>query len=587
MLTRGRDVVTERTTSASRDATPGTPVEPRGTPAIVRKVVEPAATTDTDPQGLRGRVVDIDDAPIVGAQVALAEDEGGHLAGFDREEDRAPTLARTSTDAAGRFAFAAAKARELRIDVSATGFTSAKRRRCMVGEEVVIRLTRGARIEGRVTDAGSGRPIEGAVIADHTFAERVTRSAADGSFRLVGFRPGGPFDLEARAAGYAARFLDLTTFAAVDHHRRVEVRLARGAQAHGVVLLPDGRPCEGADVLCTAELDIAAAQVADDEIRVRSSPGGDFVLEGLTPDADYDLVIRARDAALLALPMQKPPEQGGTLELGTLQFVPAATIAGVLTDRTGQPIADQTLYLHCENRALHGPGRMFSSQHARTDAQGRFRFGGVPAGPHRLSINRPVRASLALELHRGEHRDDLRFVVDVGLSIRGVVRSTTGAPLPSILVRAPHDASVAGSSQVAPTDRDGRFTLTGLRPGRWLLHAAPFGSRPYLAADLEVEAGAEGVVVELADAAALRGTLRDAEGAPLAGALVSVDGTPSERTAPDGSFAVFTAPGAPVHLRFLKLVPGEQRPQPIELETGSLDDPVFAPRDDLAPHARR
>ncbi|MDJ0976827.1 MAG: carboxypeptidase-like regulatory domain-containing protein, partial [Planctomycetota bacterium] len=146
------------------------------------------------PPGARigGTVVDERDAPILGAIVHLMRVRGDG----DVPERMGSRLA-GSTDEGGTFVFDDVAAGLWRLEVSRDGLaTSHRELRVSEGEVVIVEditLDTGATIEGQALGA-DGEPFDGARISARRLDEpeptHITRTAADGRFRLPFVQPG-------------------------------------------------------------------------------------------------------------------------------------------------------------------------------------------------------------------------------------------------------------------------------------------------------------------------------------------------------------------------------------------------------------
>jgi len=222
------------------------------------------------------------------------------------------------------------------------------------------------------------------------------------------------------------------------------------------------------------------------------------------------------------------------------------------------------------------------------DAAGVFDLRGIEPGNLLLSAraNGFLETSLPLgELATGESVLDLVLVLERGLAIEGTVRWPDGRPAESAdLSAVPRGAHFEDHVQLAESDADGRFVLSGLDPREHDVEArarrgAPPSSgsdpRSYFRCRQElVRAPATGVELVLERAPSLSGVVRDSAGAPVAGASVEVrcqDFVQHARTDHAGAFGLpDLQPGlvsieavadgsAPSETLVLELQPGEQR----------------------------
>jgi hypothetical protein len=131
-------------------------------------------------------------------------------------------------------------------------------------------------------------------------------------------------------------------------------------------------------------------------------------------------------------------------------------------------------------------------------------------------------------------------------TIKGkIVDAATGAPIPGatvVAVRSPEEALQASE---ASTAEDGTFVLGGLEPRRYFIRVSSFGWHPANPKS-GITAPASRITIKLERTNVVRGVVRDANGEPVANALVAAvfSGIPGAPTLPytwttdaDGRFA--------------------------------------------------
>ncbi|MFO1010746.1 MAG: sigma-70 family RNA polymerase sigma factor [Planctomycetota bacterium] len=156
-----------------------------------------------------------------------------------------------------------------------------------------------------------------------------------------------------------------------------------------------------------------------------------------------------------------------------------------------------------------------------TNAAGEFTFAEVTPGKWQVGLapdvqiryGRPgldvVGLSERVEIADADVVRELVLRVDRGLYVSGVVRTPDGAAPAHAYVQA---NDVAGRASFTENTSDGTFRVGPVLRGRYRLSATgdPHGPTPIV----EVEAGAEGVVLTLTAGAAIHGRVVDASGAP-------------------------------------------------------------------------
>jgi protocatechuate 3,4-dioxygenase beta subunit len=146
---------------------------------------------------------------------------------------------------------------------------------------------------------------------------------------------------------------------------------------------------------------------------------------------------------------------------------------------------------------------------------------------------------------------ELRWHVEVGRAVRGVIIDPRGKPVPGVNVSArpkadpaqPRARTVTGRSE--RSDDSGRFEVPGLLPGAYDLSIYTYPesrARPEqpTAVTVTADSDLEGVRIEMPAVGELRGKLRDTQGRGIARASLEVTGKQSRQgtTADDGSFRI-------------------------------------------------
>jgi protocatechuate 3,4-dioxygenase beta subunit len=374
---------------------------------------------------------------------------------------------------------------------------------------VIVRLCRGAVVEGRAIDAASGAGIPALEITC-TAARRSVVTDQGGGFRFEGLQPGwAPL-----TSGTNAWSVDVE-------------RLRRD--------YPETNPF-------TRGFPGWKSKDADGRIEISTSPPALRVF-----------ATAARGMGGLEVP-----------------FLKAGSIAGRVLAPGGAPLEGARVRLYWEDSALTFSSRAHAVRRGEplpgdvvtTDATGVYRLASIPAGPWRVRAEHasyaPAETPDSVTLGSGEHRAgvdirmppltpfDLRLVDEAGRGLAGV---EVRAHLPPI-----RKALVARAAETAFTDAEGyaRFTriaapiLINLRPANLegLGYVWPAGT-PY---EYEVPKNEPRVrTVAVARARSIRGRVLEISGKPVAGAWIAAervlaDGSTERlpvlevRTAGDGSF---------------------------------------------------
>ena len=394
-----------------------------------------------------------------------------------------------------------------------------------------------ATFEGRVVSAATRAPIAGADLSfSRGGAAATVRTGRDGSFAFApptegrwllatvsarGFFPfapewgHSPVQLEARAG---------------QHVRGLEIHLAPATELTGEVVDEEGHPVPGAAVRLLGTADEAALLTVAD--RFTAGPDGRFafaappgsVLEATHPGflpgrAEVGTLERVARRVVITLGARHQPlGEGGPIG-GVVVITGGAPLEGALVSAT---------------REGSGGGGWLVAQ-ALSGADGAFTLRDVPAGKYRVTARAEGRApASARPVEPGER--GLRLELSTGGRLRGCVRdAASGAPVApfTVLVFARQGplrrVAQRSLSVVAP---GGCYALDDLAPGPIAVIFSAPGYAPSEEARVELPApqgeapGAEEVVDgRLEPGGRVFGRVVDATtGAPLAGALLSVEG---------------------------------------------------------------
>jgi uncharacterized protein (DUF2141 family) len=227
----------------------------------------------------------------------------------------------------------------------------------------------------------------------------------------------------------------------------------------------------------------------------------------------------------------------------TVQYVPSSTISGTVVgpDPLPQTSAPILVTLFATSTASADLG--FSGlRSARTGSDGKFSFADVIPGSYtiaaRYTLPRPpdpnapppqiLSATAQIDL-QGEDVRGLTLQLQEGLIVSGTIRVDGSAPPPplrglrAMLVPIAAADTVSIASGGATVSSDGRFTVTGVTPGRyrltmnppapWIAHSSIVGGQESLDTGVDIRASVTDAVITLTDRAGeLTGRVQDAAG---------------------------------------------------------------------------
>ncbi|RKH72552.1 carboxypeptidase regulatory-like domain-containing protein [Corallococcus aberystwythensis] len=386
----------------------------------------------------------------------------------------APESRTALSDAQGRFSFPTFEDVPGQLFAETSAHDGFAHVRTEPREDIVLTLGPGMVLQGTVTDE-TGSPIPGARIhadpddANMPSPRGQTVTDAQGHYRL------GPLHRQPLfVAVRAAHHIDVEP----EHQELGEVEetldftLPRAVSVEGVVVDEGGQPLAGREVrFHPGSLTPPVEELVMD--RAVTDEAGRFILDSDeagpawldVDDADF---VSQRFAVEL-------PSRNARLVLRRGTRVSFTVLSAV-----GAPVrgAQVTLW----KRDARG-----EADHAEvTDAQGQATIPGVPPGSY---VAEAVVATRAVDLHasqplevRAGEAPSVTLQLEEGRTLRGVVVSPQGLPVPGVSVRAevleadrPRYRGEFADERVPPggvrTDAEGRFTLRALGPVRHALSA--------------------------------------------------------------------------------------------------------------------
>jgi len=405
-----------------------------------------------------------DGSPVVGAVV---------LGRSSRRVEQCRAL----TDADGRYHFEDLQPGLLTVEITPrdAALPPSKRieLRAGVRSRLDMALEAGVRIHGVVRDS-LGQVIAGAELGLGASFERLVLTDVRGSYEMFGV--GGAkrrdlSDLRVRAAGYGN---ERKSLAELDLSQDIQLDfvLQSARTATGRVVDSGGDPIEGVYVAGVGSKKAAGVSRSDWEATVTDSDGR-FELSSLHKLIDHQLFLRKDSYGTRVYDF--PADEGGRerIDYGDLVLHAGGRIEGVLRSQTGAPIADHLIKLRGANADL---GRfrpdaealkktwVTAVRHSRTDTLGRFHFADLPGGELRVTASvrgRPgANVEKAVALPEGGQVNGVELTLDLGDSIKGVVRTPDGAPAVGVFVQ------VAGGKDQprirARSGSGGQFELFGV-----------------------------------------------------------------------------------------------------------------------------
>ena len=430
---------------------------------------------------LRGKVVDIEGKPVAGA-----------FFGAESWRRRRSIHFTAKTDKDGRIEWRSAPNDVVLYDTGKFGYMSSRHvPLTATGREQVITIYPELVITGRVTDAHTGQPLPRfRLIRGQKYAGRTeTDWAVNEAVEITGDRytirfsePWGVFFARVEAPGYQPA--ESRAFQSTERDPTFDFALVRGGEPlSGVVLLPDGKPAVGAEIVVdTRELGyLMQAGKLDRRANVpmvTAGPGGRFTL---TRPGDKFLLMAISDAGYA----DASPDEFARSRKLVLQ--PWGRIEGeVWIGR--QPAPKQQVEF--QPGPFQRGGRWFVFTYGYTtltDQRGRFAFDRVVPIPGTVSrVVTNSAAPLGIPATGWQQRVGVKpgrtARAQVGgkgrpVSGRVVVNGTPEPPVDwmknqPVVIHVSHEElkdSLDWRQYAAHLDKDGRFHIDDVPPGKYVL----------------------------------------------------------------------------------------------------------------------
>jgi protocatechuate 3,4-dioxygenase beta subunit len=400
-------------------------------------------------------------------------DRGGEPVAFALVTARGAGVHRsTMTDHLGDFEMAGLARAKLQIEARASDATAPARTIDLTSgdADIVLALDSEGVIAGVVVDA-QARPVSGAMVAavpDDRGMVAQLASSRSGLYASSTSDEGGVFRLRGLSAGryrlraaaqdtvQSPRFWLQPSLLAEVGDEDVRIVLEASAKLHGLVELSDG---DAAEHFAVALALLPPTEFKDTE--------GSFVIDEVPP-GNHLITVTAPGHEPHKLDVQIAAGEDG--DLGRIVLRPGRSIAGVVLDGNGSPVARATV-LAGEQLLGDGSRPGGATLTTQSDEQGRFELSGVPAAPLTLLAEHPVHgrsAPLLATLAQGGEQVELRLGAVTALS--GTVTSHGHPVAQAAVVATPTD--VATGRFVVMTQADGRYRFERLAEGSYTITAA-------------------------------------------------------------------------------------------------------------------
>jgi protocatechuate 3,4-dioxygenase beta subunit len=542
----------------------------------------------------RGRVVDVAGQPLAGAEIRLSAAERGgarfmfQMGGMNREK---PDV---SSGADGAFRIGGLEPGEYALAVSKDGYAPKRVPSVTVqtpgpNEWPTVVLETGVLIAGLVRNSKGEAVVSADVFAfgGEAGGSRNTATDPEGRFRLEGFGPDRPVMVNVRAGGYASLQKRLTP----SPEEVVLVLKTSGTVRGRVEDAVTNRPITDFTAAYTEAQGGFAGGMrivmgGGETQKAFQSPDGSFELADVPPGK---WIIRASS------PGYRPADvsgielaEGETKDGIVVSLKKGAVVSGrVLDPRRGTGVPNASVAWSEGSQGGMGPGIAVLARleggaetAVTTDADGRYRFDGLPPGKITLSASHPdfLEVSKPVEL---EDEANVDLTLALGGSIAGTVVAKdgrTGVSGADVLLR-DQGGSFSMGDDSARADSAGDFVFEHLKAGRYSVSArSNAGATAWKDVVLGESQRLDGVLLEMAAGATIRGTVSGLPGGNVGGVRVfasTKDYQDSAATGDDGRFTLRDVPSGVLRLQASTAFPSmRSTSKNLDVPEGATEVPV-------------
>ncbi len=371
---------------------------------------------------------------------------------------------------------------------------------------VVLQLVLGGAVTGRVVAAGTGQPLTNAILGvdSPVWLEDQPCTGADGSFAVQAVHPGWQ-QVWCQAPGYVPGVV--TTLVSAGIAANASLALRPAGRISGTVQLSDGTP------LATAPVWLISTNLAT-LMSTTTTLAGAYGFAGLGDGAYVLAVGSAQGMAVGARTVNLG--LAGNQATGQLLVVTGAVVAGTARMASGAVVANAKV-------SLGRGGQCWAS--TLTDATGQYRFLLLRTGLCQVAVLAPT-VALAGRTNLVIPAVGVYSGIDITGSTRRLVfalrTAQSGVPLTNAVVElARRDFTADLGSLWAVANASGLAVFSNLAAGTSYEYTASVAGCIPWAGSLALTGLTTHVALSLTNGGTLKGQVTDAQGRPVAGALVT------------------------------------------------------------------
>jgi protocatechuate 3,4-dioxygenase beta subunit len=493
---------------------------------------------------VRGKVTTASGAPLAEARVQLAARSPGQNNPWD-EQNRWQNAARVPVRPDGTYeaplTFSSPNqllVRASALDLATTDSAAVDLVEGRESYEVDIVMPDGSDISGRVVAKGGDAGIAGARVSVSVARDNNVNygwsgqqapiwavTDATGAF-TVSHVAAATYEVRAAADGYVVEVKS----AKLPADKPLLIEMSPEMSIEGVVVLGDDSPVEGVEV-----------QATGNQTQVKTFGGiqqgprtsitdrkGAFRVTGLAAGT-WSIDVRPPWSSELNIKAKRVDGIAGGAKDVRVAVEQGGAISGRVCDPQGKGI--QMAWINANPMPKEGVNLTGNEwRYAQTRADGTFTINGLGEGPYQVHVNANAGGGKSYRPARTDNvavgTKDLRFTMETGLAITGVVNDPDGRPVSQLQIQAQPVDTQGGQAQGggAMTDNEGRFTISGLAPGDYRFDVPQWGGPNQawvLDAKQPVQAGTSDVRLTVGKGVTISGVLLDESGAAITQGWVS------------------------------------------------------------------
>ena len=379
------------------------------------------------------------------------------------------------------------------------------------GDEIVLKLSAGGRVRGRVGEHGTGKAIAGARITAQDVADvhKDAISGDDGTYVLSGLQTGTrPVSVSVFADGYSRLRRDVRP----QEGREVEENfdLQQTGSVTGIVVNTNGDAVRGARVMVKkSQPNTNVEQTIGNDL---TDAEGRFSLPAV--ESGDDLWLRVKKSEYLEATTERfSVTSGQPIEVAQIVLQLGGSVSGKVVGADGKGIPGCQVTVSREGETeIQRSGNPSS----HTNAQGEFVIQGLASG----TIDLIAKAShfmeksvTGVEVLEGQLKRGIVIQLEKGNSVGGIVRDGNGEPVRSanVIVR---DLAQGAKELRGSTGDDGAFSIDGILSAESVvLEVSHENYGAYSNENAPV--GGTAIEIVLRELGKIRGSVIDPDGKPV------------------------------------------------------------------------